>query len=1081
MKRIFTLIALACLTAAGWAQAVTDRASAGSPLTFDEFTALAGTGKHFAIVGSSSNTQFCYPNWFGFSTTFVGTLDKAHLFDLERSTTGDGWYNIKRVSDGNYVSAEGGNFDASTKLDFKPVKRLAGDYAAEFANADLHVSLDNAAGNHYNCNTVNLGFRGGTGGYSTYITYGPFYVVNVQYVDASNNPVQDPAEMIVKAGATIEAPQLAGYTIQVTGSATADADKTITFTYASSTYDYTVVINGAVEGTAVTVKNEAVSNGGSVTSQSAITENDVVVTFPAGYDYMKATVTISGTTITVKCEDGRWPINFSKDQKYIRTDRFITNVRIGDKTFDITNDGLNTPAYRDLTDQVLVVPAGATLVPAIGYQGQWMHGFFYVDLDNDGAFYVANPDHQTAANTEYNGELLSYANQGNALNSSKQEMPAFTMPTTPGDYRARFKLDWASTDPGGNPGADINDVTSSNHIIANGGTIVDITLRILSASEVTYVVVDESNNELFRSPEAEKVGIGEVITTLPEKYQRSGFYDYNTISLTVSEAATTATFTATPKAAPLVKYTADATAPVWYKLKLKDAYYPVYVADGADNVQAPSTDDDTNNQWAFIGSPYAGFQIINRAAGTGLVLGSATTIGIADSGANIHASLAAPGSKERELWSLTPSTFLTGGFFIYNADGHALNYRDPGTSLAYWTNGADLGSTFTAEEVLEGEALYNQLLAQIEAVNWGTGLNEYQVSGDLAGYAGNEAALIAQLKSGYSEQNLAAAQLMLANYALNLPAAGFYRIKGQTSSKYLAAGLASNNKFAMSDATDASTIFYFDGTTLTNFSSGLSNGMNTSAWAWVTGDAASQVTFQDGQTNGGYAILSNNAHFYDNGDNSSSADRGGNLTINASTNARYTSWYLEAVTELPVALDDGGDDYYYATLCLPYAAALTEAEAYTLSKDGTELNMSEPSTTVAAGTPVLLVAQSASATATITPAAEAADIATGGTLVGTYLPIAFDGATHYVLGSSEDKVGFFHWDGETLTGFRAYIAGEAGSGVKGYYLNNDIVTRISQMLEAKAGKGTYYDLSGRRVAQPTRGLYIGQGRKVVVK
>ena len=43
MKRIFTLIVLACLTAADWAQAVTDRASAGSPLTFDEFTALAGT------------------------------------------------------------------------------------------------------------------------------------------------------------------------------------------------------------------------------------------------------------------------------------------------------------------------------------------------------------------------------------------------------------------------------------------------------------------------------------------------------------------------------------------------------------------------------------------------------------------------------------------------------------------------------------------------------------------------------------------------------------------------------------------------------------------------------------------------------------------------------------------------------------------------------------------------------------------------------------------------------------------------------------------------------------------------------
>jgi len=58
-------------------------------------------------------------------------------------------------------------------------------------------------------------------------------------------------------------------------------------------------------------------------------------------------------------------------------------------------------------------------------------------------------------------------------------------------------------------------------------------------------------------------------------------------------------------------------------------------------------------------------------------------------------------------------------------------------------------------------------------------------------------------------------------------------------------------------------------------------------------------------TNGGYAIQSSNAYFYDNGDNSDSADRGGNLTINASTNGRYTNWYLEPAS-LPGDVNNDG-------------------------------------------------------------------------------------------------------------------------------------------------------------------------------
>ena len=467
MKKLLYLFALLTIFVSGTNAQVTDRASAGDPMTFSEFKALAETGKHFAIVGASDNTQFCYPNWFGFTATFVRTLTADYLFDLENSTTGDGWYNIKRVSDGKYVSAEGGNFDESTKLDFKLVNRRAGDYASEFANSDLHVSLDNAAGNHYNLNTVNLGFRGGTGGYSTYITYGPLYLVTVHCINSeTGDPLQESVTFIAKDGTTINAPEIAGYTPQGTTSVTVDgSDKVLTVNYEASSITYTVSITGDVPvGTTVTIKGESVNDGGTVSSLGAINESDVAVTFPTGYEYMAANVTISGTTITVNCYDNRWAVSFDKDATFSRTDRKTTYVKLGDET--ISFDGQKTiPCiiYNDETAQHFTQPVGATVTPTFGFTGNAMMGYVYIDYNNDGDF------------TD-EGELVSYWNEGDKsdqLQNHNRQTPAFTLTSTPGSYRMRFKVDWNNTDPLGTGPAGVN-----NYIGDNGGVVLDVTIDV---------------------------------------------------------------------------------------------------------------------------------------------------------------------------------------------------------------------------------------------------------------------------------------------------------------------------------------------------------------------------------------------------------------------------------------------------------------------------------------------------------------------------------------------------------------------------------------------------------------------------
>lgn len=393
-------------------------------------------------------------------------------------------------------------------------------------------------------------------------------------------------------------------------------------------------------------------------------------------------------------------------------------------------------------------------------------------------------------------------------------------------------------------------------------------------------------------------------------------------------------------------------------------------------------------------------------------------------------------------------------------------------NLAYWTGGYDKGSTFVATEILEGEALYNELLAEVNAIAWGAGLGQYKVSGDLAAYAGNEAALIAMIESEYGAkanyvEGAEALQAMKDAAALNLPTAGFYRIKGKTSGKYLAAGMASNNKFAMSDAIDATTIFYFDGSKLMNYGSGMSNGMSSSAWAWVTEDNASAVEFQDGLTDGGYAIKSANANFYDNGDNSSSADRGGNLTIKGA-NPRYTSWALEEVTTLPVNVSAAG----YATLYSPVALTVpSSVEAYVGKVNGNYLVMNAIAA-IPAQTGVVLKAAEGTYDFAVAESATAAESDLQGSVGGLAV-------TNALTLQNIDEVGFYGYTGATLAGFKAYLPNSAG--VKGLTLSFGDETAVQGISTELPTSRVIYSLAGQRVQKAQKGIYVVNGKKVVIK
>lgn len=196
-----------------------------------------------------------------------------------------------------------------------------------------------------------------------------------------------------------------------------------------------------------------------------------------------------------------YAINFEKDAKQTHNSRYSTSVSLTVNGQEQTIEfGKTMNGYEDLTAQTFTVTPGAEVTPAIGYVGEWMHGYVYVDLNNDKQFsFNADSDDQTGT------EVVSYSfysasNGSTGLNSKGETvsnncnvnpLPSFTAPAEEGTYRIRFKVDWNSVDAGGC-------VVSGNNILNNGGGIYDATLVVKDVTNgIDSINAEAANAELF--------------------------------------------------------------------------------------------------------------------------------------------------------------------------------------------------------------------------------------------------------------------------------------------------------------------------------------------------------------------------------------------------------------------------------------------------------------------------------------------------------------------------------------------------------------------------------------------------------
>ena len=173
------------------------------------------------------------------------------------------------------------------------------------------------------------------------------------------------------------------------------------------------------------------------------------------------------------------------------------------------------------------------------------------------------------------------------------------------------------------------------------------------------------------------------------------------------------------------------------------------------------------------------------------------------------------------------------------------------------------------------------------------------------------------------------------------------------------------------------------------------------------------------------------------------------------------------------------------TLCLPFAATIPGGvTAYTLTyASGDAATATSVPTTIPANRPVLLNGSGDNTFTGSDAVVSASATNTYGALTGVFAATTVP-VKSYVLQKQDTKVGFFQVGGAiTINPFRAYLTAETPApSLRIIFPEDSDVTGISEIEKMKnADNVTIFDLQGRKVAQPQKGLYIVNGKKVIFK
>lgn len=417
----------------------------------------------------------------------------------------------------------------------------------------------------------------------------------------------------------------------------------------------------------------------------------------------------------------------------------------------------------------------------------------------------------------------------------------------------------------------------------------------------------------------------------------------------------------------------------------------------------------------------------------------------------------------------------------------------------------DIGSTWwldalTDDDLEEMENYYGEVVENIQPFIENKGTGYFKLSDSYA------SALSDAIDTANSDEKISADeydQLMsILNGALTRPATGYYLLKSYYDNYiFNATGTVTTKDKTESDVT---TIVRLEKTGTDTYKIAVQGSYlktptmsadvtydDTGATftAVTTPSTIGKVAFDAGGSNYG-ALHASSSQDY--------------KVVGWTNDAGASQWTVEDISSVSINLtaanDNSGTAHTYATLCVPFAisnltgANSKEVKAYAPTKSGDYIVPGTGATTVTEGTPVLLIGEEGATSVTATIGSNyASSPATTNVLTGTFTGTTIDCSTesnNYVLGfdaSNSNRIGFYHVsEGSSfaLGANRAYLKLDNNGDpthVKGFMISFDEADAITEVAEKAEVAEGYFDLSGRRVAKPSKGLYIVGGRKVVIK
>lgn len=203
------------------------------------------------------------------------------------------------------------------------------------------------------------------------------------------------------------------------------------------------------------------------------------------------------------------------------------------------------------------------------------------------------------------------------------------------------------------------------------------------------------------------------------------------------------------------------------------------------------------------------------------------------------------------------------------------------------------------------------------------------------------------------------------------------------------------------------------------------------------------------------------------------------------------AWTFADADKITVKLNktNGGN---YASFYMPFNVTMpaeSGVKAYKgrINDDKTQFVLTEVNDIIPAENGIILYGESADeVTLNITKDAATAEMSDNA-LTGTLVQKNLDGenlSAYYVLGVSDGFAGLYHPSAnlKTISANKAYIY-EPKANVQGLHFSFDSnTTGIGHIgTTGQQNEGACYDLSGRRVQAPKKGIYIVGGRKVILK